>query len=740
MAIFVNQAHRLFHLQTDHSSYIFQILTDGSAGQLYYGAKIPVKDNYSNLATREEHDATSALSEDVPDFQRELIKQEFSGPGRGDYRPRAFQVTDPNGSTTSEFEYQSFQITPGKDRLRDLPASFGDPGDPDVTTLTVTFKDRGHDLFLALNYTVFAKSDVIVRSAKLTNRGPAVTIDQVASAQLDLPDADYDLLTFPGSWARERHLNRHHLQAGTQAVASSRMASSHQENPFVILARPHTDNNQGEAIGCNLIYSGSFAVSATVDQFATCRLLTGINPADFRWQLDRDASFQTPEAVLSYTTNGLNALSQQLAAFYRNHLTNQHFARAPRPVLINNWEATTMNFTEQGLMPLVERAAALGIELFVLDDGWFGHRNDDRSSLGDWFTNQPKFLSGIGGFARRVHQTGMQFGLWFEPEMISLDSALYRAHPDWLVLAPSRVLTPARHQFVLDMSRPEVVDHLFQTISKVIKDTQLDYLKWDMNRNVTAPYSRALPASRQQEFSHRYILGVYQLYDRLTKAFPNVLIESCASGGGRFDLGMLYYAPQVWCSDDTDAVERILIQDGSSYGYPLSSWGAHVSAVPNDQVGRLTPLATRAAVAYFGDLGYELDLNQLPQEELAAIKEQVAFYKRHRALFQQGRFYRLESPDTGENVYSWQVVNEDRTEAVAARFQILNVPNPPYLRTYFTGLDSARRYRVNDDPAIYSGGELMHAGYFVPRVMDRTKTPKQPSDFHSDLFVIRAVD
>lgn len=738
MAIFVNESQRLFHLQTAASSYIFQILADGSAGQLYYGPRLPQQTSYPNLTIREERDATSALSEEMPDFQRELLKQEYSGPGRGDYRPRAFQLTYPNGSTTSEFEYQGYQITPGKDRLTDLPASFGDPAT--ATTLTVTFKDRGHDLFLTLTYAVFPTSNVITRSTRLSNQGPTVTIDQVASAQLDLPDADYDLLSFPGSWARERHLNRHAIQPGTQTVASSRMASSHQENPFVILARPQTDNHQGAAIGCNLIYSGSFATSITVDQFATSRLLTGINPADFRWQLRSGTSFQTPEAVFTYTSDGLNALSQQLTDFYRDHLTNQHFARAPRPVLINNWEATLMNFTEQELMPLVKQAAQVGIELFVLDDGWFGHRNDDRSSLGDWFTNQPKFLNGIGGFAHRVHQAGLQFGLWLEPEMISLDSDLYQHHPDWLVQTPGRQLTTARHQYVLDLTQPAVGDYLFETISAIIQDTHLDYLKWDMNRNLTAPYSPTLPADRQGEFAHRYLLGVYRLYDRLTKAFPDLLIESCASGGGRFDLGMLYYAPQAWCSDDTDAIERLRIQDGSSYGYPLSSWGAHVSAVPNDQVGRLTPLATRAAVAYFGDFGYELDLNQLPASELAAIQDQVKFYKQYRQLFQQGRFYRLDRPQPDPNVYAWEVVNADRTQAIAARFQILNEPNPPYLRIYLTGLDPERYYQVNDDPTTYSGAELIHAGYAVPRIMDRTAQPKPLSDFHANLFVITAID
>jgi alpha-galactosidase len=379
--------------------------------------------------------------------------------------------------------------------------------------------------------------------------------------------------------------------------------------------------------------------------------------------------------------------------------------------------------------------------MFVLDDGWFGHRDDDKSSLGDWFVDQKKFSNGISGFADRVHDKGMKFGLWFEPEMISIDSKLYEKHPDWMIATPGRQGTPARNQYVLDITRQEVVDYLFEHMSAIIKQTKLDYIKWDMNRNITEMYGAKLPADQQLEFPHRYILGVYQLYARLTEAFPKVLFESCASGGGRFDLGMMYYAPQAWCSDDTDAVERIKIQDGTSYGYTQNMWGAHVSAVPNDQVGRLTSLDTRAAVAYFGDFGYELDITKMAADELATIKKQVAFYKQYRHLFQFGKFYRLDNPDTNnDNVYGWQVVNEDRSEAILTRFQILNGANPAYIRVYFAGLDPEATYTVNDGEEHFSGAELMNAGYFVPRIMDRTKPEKDPSDFSSRLFIAKKVN
>lgn len=737
MSIQVNASNRLFHLQTKHTSYVFHVIEDGSLGQLYYGPKIPFKDDYANLNTREEHDCTNTRTDEDVEFQAELLKQEYAGLGKGDYRYPAFQITYPNGSRTSEFQYRDYELKDGKARLTGLPSTFADDSN-DSQTLTVKLADG--DLELQLHYTIFADEDVIVRSTTFVNHGKTVFLNRALSAQLDLPDANYDFIQFAGSWSRERHLHRSHLRPGTQSISSLRTASSHQENPFFMLARPHTDNNQGAVFGFNFVYSGNFLDSVEVDQFDTTRVLIGINPDEFGWKLNSGDSLQTPEAIFSYTDNGFNALSQQLGAFYAQHLINPHFAHQERPILINNWEATFMDFTEDKLMPIVERAKELGIEMFVLDDGWFGHRDDDRSSLGDWFVDEKKFNHGIAGFAKRVHDLDMKFGLWFEPEMISIDSKLYQTHPEWMIKTPGRGQTPGRHQFVLDMSRQEVVDYLFGLMSHIIQDAKLDYIKWDMNRNITEMYGADLPADQQLEFSHRYILGVYDLYDRLTKAFPDVLFESCASGGGRFDLGMMYYAPQAWCSDDTDAIERIKIQDGTSYGYTPSMWGAHVSAVPNDQVGRLTSIDTRAKVAYFGAFGYELDVTELSDEEQATIKQQVAFYKQYRKLFQFGTFYRLETPDTSDNVYGWETVSPDKQTAIGMRYQILNGANPAYIRYYFKGLDPERHYTVNDGSEVFSGAELMNAGYFVPRVMNRLQSPKVPSDFHADMFIVKAVD
>lgn len=737
MSIIVNQTKDVFHLQTDHTSYIFRVMENGELGQIYYGKKIHPKEQYNNLITRELHDATPAWTEETPDFQPELLKQEYASLGKGDYRYPAFQLTQSSGSRISEFKYQTYNVEDGKKRLSDLPSTFDDTND-DAQTLTISLVDQITGIKLELSYAIFPHQDVIIRSSKFVNEtdGNAV-IDAAYSAQLDLPDSNYDLVQFSGTWARERHLFRNKLRPGIQCVNSLRTASSHQENPFVMLARPDTDNDQGEVLGFNLIYSGNFNDSIEVDQFDVSRVLIGINPDEFAWNLKSGESFQTPEAVLSYSDSGMNQLSQQLGDFYTDHLVNPTFAKKERPILINNWEATYFDFDEDKLMTIVKQAHELGIEMFVLDDGWFGKHNDDTTSLGDWFVDNDKFPNGLNHFSQQVHNIGMKFGLWFEPEMISMTSKLYDEHPDWMIGDPKAQLIPSRHQFVLDMAKPEVVDYLFEKIDQVISDTDLDYIKWDMNRNITDMFSLHLDSAHQLELGHRYIKGVYQLYDRLIKAHPDVLFESCASGGGRFDLGLMYYAPQAWTSDDTDAIERLKIQYGTSYGYPLSMMGAHVSAVPNDQTGRITPLETRGTIAYFGDLGYELDITKMTKEELVQVQGQVDFYQRYRKLFQFGKFYRIDDPfEKDGNITSWEVVSPDKKQAIVGRYQILNHPNAPYQRQYFRGLDPDKQYTVNHTSETFWGDELMSAGYFVPRVK---KDKNYSSDYSSALFVVEEV-
>lgn len=519
---------------------------------------------------------------------------------------------------------------------------------------------------------------------------------------------------------------------------SVRGASSHQHNPFFILARPHTTEDAGMAMGFNLIYSGNFRNRIEVDHYGATRVLSGINPDDFTWVLEPGASFQTPEALVSVSYEGLDVLSDQLSRFTMRHIVNPRFAQSPRPILINNWEATYFTFDEAKLLSIAERARSVGIELFVLDDGWFGHRNDPTSSLGDWWPNTDKLPEGIDGLAGKIHALGLQFGLWFEPEMISKDSQLYRNHPDWLIGAPHRALTAQRDQYVLDMSRKEVVDYLFNAMAAMICSADLDYIKWDMNRNITEAFGNALPPDRQGELYHRYILGVYDLYQRLTTEFPDVLFESCASGGGRFDLGMMYYAPQAWTSDDTDAIERVLIQFGTSYGYPLSTMGAHVSAIPNHETGRVTPLSTRANIAFFGDLGYELDITQLSDSDLEDIRQQIAFYKKYRNVLQHGRLHRLISPYEGDhNTMAWQVTSDDQAVSVVGWFRILNPPNPALSRVRLAGLDPARQYTVNGDGHRYFGDELMNVGLYIPQTFDVVHH-RGGGDFTSHIIVVNA--
>lgn len=741
MAIHVDETNRTFHLQTDHTSYIFQVLAHGILGQVYYGKKIHVKPQYNELLKREMKTDTPAYTLDEPDFQLGDIKQEYSDTGTGDFRRPAYQVTQSNGSRITDLKYDHYEVEQGKQRLAGLPSTFDD-SDDGAETLIVHLTDELIQLDLELSYTVFPHQDVIVRSANFKNHGvETVTLNAAHSAQLDLPDNRYDLIQFAGTWARERHLIRTPLRSGIQAIDSVRTTSSPQQNPFMMLARPNTTDDSGDVFGFNLVYSGSFLDQVEVDQWNVSRVLVGINPSEFDWQLAPDKEFQTPEAILSYTADGMNQLSQQLAAFYSEHLVNAKYRRMERPILVNNWEATYFDFNDDKLLAIAKQAKQLGIEMFVLDDGWFGHRNDDHTSLGDWFVDPKKLPKGIGSFADEVHGLGLEFGLWFEPEMISIDSELYQKHPEWLIHTPERRATPGRNQYVLDFSRPEVVDYIYGLMSQVIQETKLDYIKWDMNRYITEMFSPALPADRQLEMPHRYILGVYSLYERLTQAYPDVLFESCASGGGRFDLGMMYYAPQAWTSDDTDAVERLKIQFGTSYGYPQSMMGAHVSAVPNEQTGRVTSLDTRANVAFYGAFGYELDISKMPEAEAEEVKQQVAFYKEHRALYQFGKLFRLDSPFDGDgNVMSWVVVDDEQNHAIATRYQLLNHPNAPYDRLYLRGLDPDKQYRVNDGTATYYGDELMNAGIFIGSEFDDTAAVKQSADFSSRRFIIDAVN
>ena len=556
---------------------------------------------------------------------------------------------------------------------------------------------------------------------------------------MDLPDYDYEWIQFSGAWSRERHEKVRKLEQGIQSVGSRRGHSSHEHNPFVILKRPTADEFQGEAIGFSLVYSGNFLAQAEVDTHGSTRMLMGIHPDGFDWKLEKGESFQTPEAVMVYTDKGLNHLSQTFHKLYQRRLARGYWRDKARPILINNWEATYFDFTEERIVEIAEKAKECGVELFVLDDGWFGQRSSDKAGLGDWVANRERLPQGIEGLAERISSLGMKFGLWFEPEMVNKDSDLYRAHPDWILQAPGRTNSHGRFQHVLDFSRKEVVDAIYEMMSKILGNAKISYVKWDMNRSITECFSAALPADRQGEVFHRYILGVYDLYERLTSRFPEILFESCASGGARFDPGILYYAPQGWTSDDTDAVERLKIQYGTSYCYPISSMGSHVSVSPNHQLNRETPLYTRANVAYFGTFGYELDLNKLTEEEQEEVKKQIAFMKEYRELFQFGTFYRLSSPFEN-NVTAWMSVSEDKKTAIVGWYRVLNPVNGSYTRLKLCGLLEDAEYTVEGQKGTFFGDELMNLGILTS---DATSGEAQEGqfkgcDFDSRLYILKA--
>lgn len=740
MSIVFHEQTKTFHLFNDRISYIMNVLPTGHLMQLYCGKKVHDREDFSYLIETSARPTTTYLSEEWHNkYTFTHLKQEYPVYGTTDFRHPAIEIKQNNGSNISNFCYKSHSISSGKPKLSGLPATYTE-NDNEAQTLTIVLKDELTHVQVELLYTLFAQGGIIARSAKITNNGAeTVHLTTAMSLCLDLPDCDYEWLQFSGSWARERHLKVRKLEQGITSVESTRGASSHEHNPFVILKRPSTDENKGEAIGFSLVYSGNFLAQAEVDTHDVTRVLIGINPFCFDWKLASGGSFQTPEAVMVYTADGLNDLSQTYHKLYQKRLARGYWRDRPRPILINNWEATYFDFNEDKLVKIAQKAKECGVELFVLDDGWFGKRTSDTAGLGDWVPNTDLLPNGITGLSHRIEELGMKFGLWIEPEMTNMNSDLYRAHPDWILHVPGRHPSECRHQYVLNYSRPEVVDYIYNMLAKILTEGKVSYIKWDMNRYITECYSVALPADQQGEVFHRYILGVYSLYERLTTNFPHILFESCASGGARFDPGLLYYAPQGWTSDDSDAVERLKIQYGTSYCYPVSSMGSHVSVIPNHQVYRNTPLHTRANVAYFGTFGYELDLNKLAAEEQEEVKEQIKFMKQYREVIQFGTFYRLNSPFNG-NVTSWMVVSEDKKTAIVGWYRVLNGINLPYSRVQLQGLNSDYCYETVGTQECHFGDELMNIGLIINdpsagQVQDGGPTS---CDFDSKIYVLKA--
>ena len=709
MPIHYHENTRTFHLFNASVSYIFTILENGTPGSLYYGARLTDKDDYSELLEMKRRANAPCTYEGNLLFSLEHLKQEYPLYGHGDLRYPACSMRRENGSHIFEFRYISHVIYSGKHGINGLPAIWCSTTD-EMESLEVELEDANSGTRLTLYYTICSDLPVIARHTRITQAGAsAVTIERVMSCNVDLIDDAWEMVQLNGAWSRERHVTTMPLRPGIQSVYSMRGHSSAQFNPFLALKRKECTETQGECMGFTLLYSGSFLAGVEVDNYHVSRVQIGIHPDCFEWTLQQGESFETPEAVYVYSEDGLNGMSQAFHTLFNRHLVRGKYRMKERPILINNWEATYFDFDEEKIVRIAETAAQAGIELFVLDDGWFGNRNDDHRGLGDWYVNLQKLPHGISGLSQRIHSLGMQFGLWIEPEMVNRDSNLYRTHPEWVMVDPDYVPCHGRNQYVLDFSRKEVVDYIFKCLDQVLDGADVNYIKWDMNRTMSEVYSRSHSSLQQGRVMHEYILGVYDLYERLIKKYPEILFESCASGGGRFDAGMLYYAPQAWTSDNSDAVERLKIQYGTSYVYPPSCMGAHVSAVPNHQVFRNTPLNTRANTAFYGAFGYELDLSKLTEDELEQVRQQVTFMKKYRSVFQYGTFYRLSSPfESNETV--WMSVSQDQKTAIVGYYRVLNEVNVGYRRIRLKGLNPDEQYRISMDGRWIEGRELMKAG------------------------------
>ena len=567
---------------------------------------------------------------------------------------------------------------------------------------------------MVLSYTAFEKENVITRSVRVQNQGKEdLRIEKILSACLDMDNENFSMLSLHGTWARERHIQTGELHYGKQVISSARGESSHQEHPFIALVTNGTEQENGKVYAMHFVYSGNFMAETELCQFDNLRMTMGINPEEFSWLLTPGEEFQAPEVVIVYSGNGLGAMTRSYHDFYRNHLIRSKFKYEKRPILINNWEATYFDFNTDKLLDIAREAKKCGIEMLVMDDGWFGKRNSDNCSLGDWKVNEEKITGGLKHLVDEVNKIGLQFGIWFEPEMISPDSDLYRAHPDWAIQIQGREATQSRNQYVLDFSRLEVRDYAYECVASVLRSANIAYVKWDMNRQLSDLGSSYLPKERQQELFHRYVLGVYELQERLVTEFPDLLLENCSGGGARFDPGMLYYSPQIWCSDNTDAVERLMIQEGSALIYPLSVIGAHVSDCPNHSVGRVTPFETRGHVALAGTFGYELDITKIPEEDRALIPEQTATYNKYRHLIQQGEYYRIASYRENHKYDCWALSSQDKKEVLVTYVQVLGVPNSHSRKVFLRGFDPKVTYRLEGTEETYTGEMLMKGGFLM---------------------------
>ncbi|MFR6247281.1 MAG: alpha-galactosidase [Romboutsia timonensis] len=714
MAIVYDASSKTFNLSTSKTSYVLKVLDSNHVAHVYWGKKIKAK-NLDYVLRSKNWGSFLTNTDNIDDFMLEMTPQEYPGYGSTDLRTPAVELQFSDGTSATDFRYESHNIYAGKNKLNNLPATYVED-ENEAMTLELTLVDSLKNVKLILSYSVFEEFDAITRSVKIINESNEdVNINRVLSANVDFRDSDYELLQLSGAWARERHIIRKEIRSGSQSIESRRGSSSHAQNPFMALVRKDTTEQHGEVYGFSLIYSGNFLANVEVDMYENARAQIGINPFDFTWLLKSKEEFTAPEAVLVYSNEGLTGMSHIYNCLYGKRLCKGKYRDEVRPILINNWEATYFDFNETKIKEIAREATNLGMELFVLDDGWFGKRDDDNSSLGDWFVNEEKLKGGLNKLATEINKMGLQFGLWFEPEMVSPISELYKEHPDWCIHIPGRNRSEARRQLILDYSREDVCNYIIEKISEVLSSAPISYVKWDMNRNMSEIGSAKLPANRQREVAHRYILGLYKVLEEITTRFPDVLFESCSGGGGRFDPGMLYYMPQTWTSDNTDAIERLKIQFGTSMVYPNASIGCHVSAVPNHQVDRITPIETRGVVAMSGNFGYELDITKLPESEKEIIKEQVKLYKEIRETIQFGKCYRLSSPFENNDI-AWMFISKDCEEIIVSFVRTLAKPNSKFISLKLVGLDESSKYEILGENIIVGGDELMNIGLNVPEL------------------------
>ena len=715
----ITVSNQLFRLETDNTTYAFRI-TEGYPEHLYYGRRVVDRD-FTAAAMKNTIDLGSTVKQEGESFFLERNLLEYSGIGRGDYRQSPIELLMPDGTFVCDFVYDSHRVTDGAYETEDLPTAYGK-----AQTLEILLKDKKFsDLILKLNYVVFEECDVICRNVQLINNcDGAVYIRKLMSLMIDLPEADYDMLTLDGDWGKEAHEHHRFLESGILVNESTVGASSNKHNPAFALLEKGADESRGRVYGFNLIYSGNHYSAVERSTFDTARAMTGISPHCFLWKLSKGESFVTPQAVMTYSHTGLNGMMANMHSFVNEHIVRGEHKGADRPVVLNNWEATFFNFNRSKILALARSAKKLGVEMFVLDDGWFGARNSDTAGLGDWVENRKKLPGGIKYIANKVNKMGMKFGLWFEPECVNPDSDLYRAHPDWAISVPGRSITLGRNQLVLDLTRKEVREYIIESVSRVLSGANIEYVKWDYNRHISDMYSSGL--NQQGEFFHRYILGLYEVLKELFhKRHKNILFESCSSGGNRFDLGMLCYSPQIWTSDNTDPIERLDIQGGIYNFYPQSTVSAHVSMAPHQQTLRDTPISTRFNVAAFGVLGYELDFGELTSAERRQVKEQIAFYKAHRRVFQYGqmRKVKLKNPDE----ISWQINSKEET--IAAIYQKYKTACPGRDRLDVPGLDPEKLYTVE------SNDQFLRIKRFGGLIKHITPIYLKP-----DGFILRTVD